>query len=383
MTSPTPVHRMILEKLKIDPEKRAKKDPITQRKKKGFLIIFAVFALGIFLLYRYYRHAVPVAVRPLEVREVGLPTVVLTAGGYIIADPQVLLSSRTVGKIEKLFVKEGDKVKKGDVLATILAPDLKSQYEEAKLANETAQRQLVRMRKLYREGIIAKRDFEVAALDAEAQGSRYEAAKFNYEESQIRAPIDGTVIQIMRDEGEFLSPGITASGDPGSVILKMGNLMQMKVDLDVSENDIAKIWVNQPVLIFPDAISRATLRGHVIEISPMADRQKSVVPIKIQMEATELNLKPEMSARILFLEKEMEGEVERAILIPETAVRRFNERNTVFVVEEERALEREIVLGEKAGKMWKIKSGLRAGEALVLDPPVVLRNGRRVEIKSE
>lgn len=373
----------ILEKLHISPDKRAQKDPQSRKKKKWLIVAIGTIAFTGLIFYRYHRHAVPVAVRPLEIREVGLPTVILTAGGYIIADPQVLVSSRTAGKIEKLSVKEGDTVKQGDLLVTIEAPDLAARYNEATLAHDTAKRHLARMRSLYAQGVISKRELELAELDAKNQSSLYATAKFNYDESQIRAPIDGTVIQIMRDEGEFLSQGVTASGDPGSVILKMGNLMQMKVDLDVSESDITKIKIDQPVLIFPDAIPNATLRGHVKEISPMADRQKSVVPIKIQIEPTTLGLKPEMSARILFLEKEMEGEIKRAILIPETAIRRFNHRTTVFIVEDNRAKERPVTLDKKAGEMWRVKSGVSAGEALVIAPPVVLRDGRRVQIKSE
>lgn len=372
-----------LAKLKIEPEKRAKMDVKSRQKKKWlFITVGAALFVSLFI-YRYFYHPLPVEVKPLETQELGLPPVLLTAGGYLIADPQIVVSARAAGKIERIFVKEGAAVKSGELLAALEATDVKAQYEETRSAYETAKRQLARMQALYKDDVISRRELELNRDEFERQKARYEGAKFNYEETQVRAPIDGSVIEIIREAGEFLSPGLTPEGDPGSGVLKLGNLREMKVELDINESDIGKITLNTPVLIFPDSMPNVTLRGYVLEMSPKADRQKSVVPIKVKLEQTDVALKPEMSARVLFLEEEMKGEVERVLLVPEDAVRGSEKHPFVYLFKDERARKQPVVLGEKVEKTWKVKSGLAAGDALIVDPPLGIRDGKRVKVEGE
>ncbi len=374
----------ILKKLQIPTNKRAQKDPSGEKKRRLFFYaIVALFAVC-FGVYRACYYAVPISVEPVEVRELGLPEVHLTAGGYVIADPQITVSTRFTGRIESLDVKEGDRVERGTRLAVIRAPELKAQFEEAKTAKTNAELQFSRMETLYKKGYLSKREFEMSESEFKRTLAQYETASANFSESEVAAPVSGTVIDIIRHEGEVLTPGLSAEGELGSAILKMGDLGTMKVELDVTENDIGKVALYQPTLIFPDALSALTLNGSVVEISSMADRQKSIVQVKVAIEQAPPELKPEMAARVLFLAEKPKGKVERALLIPDEAIRHKDRHTVVYLFQDGRAKEQEVKLSEKkVDGLWRVLSGLNAGDPVIQNLSPRVQNGRKMAIEEE
>lgn len=374
-----------LSKLTIDPEKRVRKDVRSAGKKKWALIGIGIAAIVYFAVYRYYYYAVPVTVKPVEMRELGLPPVRLTAGGYIVADPQIAVSAKLSGRITSMKVKEGDAVKKGELLAIIEGSDLKAQYADTKLSYDASARQLSRMRSLYRQGIISRRELETAEIDESRSRAQLATAQVAYEQSEVRSPIDGTIIKLVHKEGEYLSPGLSAEGEPGTTILRIGDLTHMKVEIDINESDLSKVKMGGAVLVFPDAFPEQSYHGKVSDISPMADRQKSIVTVKVDINLPPggHQLQPEMSARVLFLEREMTGDIERAILIPDVAIRDAEGQPHVFLFKDDRVSRQTITLGKETEGLREVTSGLKVGDPVILDSSVLVRAGRRVKVKSE
>lgn len=374
-----------LSKLKIESDKRGKPETSRTKNKRFIFIVLAILLAALLSFYRYIFYAVPVTVRPLEVHELGLPPVMLTAGGYIVANPQLKLSSKIPGQIRSLPVKEGDVVKAGTLLAEIAADDLAVQAEATQRAADLARDHHDRLGALYQAGAISKHDLEEAEIEFKTRDAQAKAAAFTYSQTRIVAPIDGTIIRILRKEGELLSPGLAADGEPGTSILSLGNLSRMQVELDINEADISRLRIGQPALIFPDAYATLTIHGHITDISPMANRQKSIVPVKVSLDdlSPETPLKPDMAARVIFLEKEMTGTVERVLLVPETAIQKSRGLPYIFVVENERAIRTPVLLGDRVNNSFKLKTDLKPGTAVVLNPPFNLRDKRRVEIKGE
>ena len=197
-----------LSKLKIESDKRGKPETSRTKNKRFIFIVLAILLAALLSFYRYIFYAVPVTVRPLEVHELGLPPVMLTAGGYIVANPQIKLSSKIPGHIRSLPVKEGDIVKAGTLLAEIAADDLKIQADASKRAADLARDHYDRLTALYQAGALSKRDLEQAEIEFKTRDAQAKAALFTYSQTQIVAPIDGTIIRILRKEGELLSPGL-------------------------------------------------------------------------------------------------------------------------------------------------------------------------------
>jgi RND family efflux transporter MFP subunit len=320
----------------------------------------------------------------------------MTAGGYIVAESEITVSSKVAGRIVTLPVREGDEVIKGDILATLDSEELGVQMEEAEANLEKAKLNLKHKQELYEKDVIdlqrrqelfkgklispsqlddEEKNLVIAQLELDRAKSELEVGKkkvrlatIRFNESTIRAPISGTVIDKIADLGEMLFPMKTMEGKSGSAVVTLANLKIMNVEIDINEDDLEKIRLGKPALINPDSFPGRTYKGEVIEISPMADRQKNVVPIKVRVHNPDKFLKPDMSAKVTFQEKAADQASLKAVIqVPRTAVADKNGRNIVFVFEGDQPREREVQLGKVEGEYVTIEKGLVDGEKIVVE----------------
>ena len=160
----------------------------------------------------------------------------------------------------------------------------------------------------------------------------------------------------------------TMEGKSGSAVVTLADLNVMNVEIDLNEDDLKKITLGKPALISPDSFSGRTYRGEVIEISPMADRQKNVVPIKVRVKNPDTFLKPEMSARVAFQEEATRQTGPAATIhIPLSAVTDKNGKHIVFVFDGEQSREREVTVGPRVGDHVVIEQGLVDGEKILVE----------------
>ena len=321
---------------------------------------------------------------------------VMTAGGYIVAESEITVSSKVAGRIATLQVREGDLIKKDDIIAVLDNEELQVQMEEAAANVEKARLNvqhkrelhkkdvvdLSRRRELFEENLISpsqldkeEKNLVIAQLELDRAQSELEVCKkklhlteIRFKESTIRAPISGTVIDKIADRGEMLFPMKTMEGTSGSAIVTLADLKVMNVEIDINEDDIEKIQLGNHALITPDSFPDRTYQGDIIEISPMADRQKNVVPIKVRITEPDKYLKPDMSAKVTFQKKETDGFTREAVIkIPRNAVVKKNGKNIVFVIENAQAQEREVQLGALEGASVVIEKGLVNGETIAVE----------------
>jgi len=293
-------------------------------------------------------------------------------------------------------VREGDLVKKGDIIAVLENDELKTQMEEAeatlrkatlnkKYKKELYEKDVIdikRNRELFKENLISPSELDkeekslvIAALELDGAKSELEVclkklqlSKILFEESTIRAPISGTVIDKIADVGEMLFPMKTMEGESGSAIVTLADLRVMNVEVDINEDDIEKIRLGRPALITPDSFPDRAYRGKVIEISPMADRQKNVVPIKVRIENPDEYLKPDMSAKVSFQENIADEPPKKAVIkIPRSAVVQRDGKNIVFVIQDSKETAREVQLGAQEGDYVVAEKGLHDGEKIVAE----------------
>src|SRR6185503_2030686 len=131
-------------------------------------------------------------------------------------------------------------------------------------------------------------------------------AQAQYQNTQIRAPFTGTVVKKMAEVGESVAPippGVNISTSSGAIVA-LADLDTLEVEADVSESNVARLGPEQPAEVtveaFPDRTYKAVLR----QIIPTADRTKATVQVKVTILDKDADLKPEMSAKVTFLEKE-------------------------------------------------------------------------------
>ena len=279
----------------------------------------AALILGMLLLRG--RGAAPVAAAPP--RAVAAPPLprspaaVLTASGYLVARRKAVVSAKIQGRLAALFVEEGSPVRRGDVMARLENRDLQAQIDVARaevqragadLAEQQRQRQL--SASLEHSGAISSDQLQAAASRvrvAEAVLAQSRASlslsEANFENTIIRAPFDGVVVKKMAEVGESVAPippGVNLSTSSGAIVA-IADLSSLEAEVDVSENNIARLRRRQPAQVsvgaFPGRIHPAVVR----EVIPTADRTKATITVKVTILDRDPDLRPEMSATVTFL----------------------------------------------------------------------------------
>jgi len=231
---------------------------------------------------------------------------VVSATGKIQPETELKITSDVSGEITEMMVKEGDQVKKGELLCRI-KPDLylnafervnasvnstkanlntaKAQLEQAKANLANSEAVFNRNKKLFEQNAISQQEFDaakaqfesakanVSALEAGVNASEYsiagseaslKEANTNLEKTYIYAPVDATVSKLVSRKGERV---VGVSGMAGTEILRLANLNEMEVSVEVNENDIIKVHKNDTALIEVDAYMDKKFKGIVTEIA--------------------------------------------------------------------------------------------------------------------
>lgn len=339
---------------------------------------------------------------------------VLAASGYVVAQRKASISSKATGRLEQLYVIEGDHVKTGSIIGRIESSDVqaalrqaqasldvaKANYASAVADMEEASSNLTRQRGLQATQSNTKAELETAEARYKRETAKVASSKaaiavaeaairsaeVQIENTVIRAPFDGTVLSKNANVGEVITALGAAAGSRGAVVT-LADMSSLEVEADVSESNIQKIQTNQPCQITLDAYSDKHYAGYVGKIIPTADRAKATVQVKVRFRDRDSSVIPEMSAKVLFLKPQdsttsakQEQEASK-LLIPAKAVVMRNGQSVVFVLQDNKAEERRITKGGDFNGFIEIISGLTAGDKVVINPPDALKNGASVKIK--
>ena len=331
-------------------------------------------------------------------------TPILTASGYVVARRQAVVSAKIQGRLEELRVEEGSEVRKGDVLARLESLDFEAAVNRARAAVQRAEADLAEQERLLRvaerlaaEKVLAEDQREAAESRvriAKAQLAQQEAdlafVEAQMQHTVIRAPFDGVVIKKMAEVGESVAPippGVNISTSSGAIVA-LADLATLEVEADVAEANVAKVGKGQPAEVTVEAIPDRRYEAVLRQVIPTADRTKATVMVKVTILDKDEDLKPEMSAKVTFLEPEPETddaqpeEAPAVVLVPREAVVSRDGRPVVFLVREGVVRERPVVLGTPRQGQVIVKDGLAGGETLVARPPDGLADGDAVRIKS-
>ena len=327
---------------------------------------------------------------------------ILTSSGYVVARRKAVVSAKIQGRLAELKVEEGSRVREGQLLARLESSDYEAQVSRAAAQLERAradlaetERQLRQAERLTGENIMSRDQLEAAQSRvriAEAGVSQARAdlafAQASLRNTRILAPFTGTVVKKMAEVGESVAPippGVNISTSSGAIVA-LADLDTLEVETDVAESNVARLGPEQPAEVtveaFPDRRYRAVLR----QVIPTADRTKATVQVKVTILDKDQNLKPEMSAKVTFLEQAhaaSAGAAEEApmVTVPAAALATRDGRPVVFEVADGKARQRAVVTGPARQGQVVVQQGLSGTETLVARPPDTLRDGDAVRVK--
>ena len=362
-------------------------------------------------------------------------TAVLTASGYVVARREAIVSSKIQGRLSELRVEEGSVVRQGEMLARLESNDLLASVERAKAQVEQsdaqvnssraqvrraeadlaeARRQLGVAERLSGEKLLpvdsldaarsrvalteaavgqASADLQRAAAARTQSNAELNVTLAQLQNTVIKAPFAGTVVRKMAEVGESVAPippGVNISTASGAIVA-LADLATLEMEADVSEANVARLHEGQPAEVtveaFPDKRYKAVLR----QVIPTADRTKATVLTKVTLLDKDKDLKPEMSAKVTFLEPDAAEHggappadappAKPVILVPQAAVVTRDGGQKVFEVVDGKAQMRPITTSGTRGDLLVVTDGLVGSETLIVRPPESLADGTAVNTK--
>ena len=389
-----------LSALRINKTQRQEDRPPSSRiviRTLGVLGFVAVLATGYYFINKALDPAVEVQLTTVSLSSPSQANAVLTASGYVVAQRKAAVASKATGRLEYLGVVEGDRVKKGQILARIENADMKAQVDQARATlrmNEAelrdTQQWLARQKLLLEKGLASQAEFDGAdarhqrvVASIEVAKAAIVAADVALENTLIRAPFDGTVLTKNADVGEMVAP-MAASVSSRSAVVTIADMRSLEVEADVSESNIERITPNQACEITLDAYPEIRYRGFVSKIIPTADRAKATVMVKVRFASYDGRVLPEMSAKVLFLTKSAEAAQANAkslLTVAASAVVSRNGKRLTFMVRDDKAVETPVTIGKEMGALVEVTSGLSAGEKVVNKVDDQIRDGTKVKVR--
>jgi HlyD family secretion protein len=219
------------------------------------------------------------------------------------------------------------------------------------------------------------------ALQAEGQ---YEYAKSQLEATQIRAPVSGTILDRTAEKGELITAQFASSaeGGPQGSVVSLADLNDLQVELDISQDDFAKLGPKQRGIVTTDAYPDRKYEGEIAQISPEANRSKATVQVKVQILKPDEYLRPEMNANVQFLSDEKPSQASvSGVVVPAASIKEAGSKKVVFIVYKEHAKAREVkVVSQRSN--GSLVEGLTGGEDIIVRPPADLKDGDKVRLKA-
>jgi membrane fusion protein (multidrug efflux system) len=272
------------------------------------------------------------------------------------------------GEVRELHVEEGDEVSKGQVLATLDGDRLRLELSESQARLRKMQRDFQRNKELQDKGLISEGDFEKIQYDLEALEASYNLASLELDYTQIRAPIDGVVSE------RYLKLGNTIkTGDP---VFRVTSLDPLVAYMFVPEREFRQIAAGQPVRIVIDALPGTPVTATVTRISPIIDPDTGTFKITIEMRGAEHRIKPGMFGRMSIVYDEHEN----VLQVPRSAIIERADGSSVFVVEDEVGIRKQVETGFSSNGMVEITSGLTDDEQVIVVGHVGLKNEAKVVV---
>jgi HlyD family secretion protein len=208
-----------------------------------------------------------------------------------------------------------------------------------------------------------------------------ELAEANLENTLIRAPIDGTILERLVEPGETVATTIVSQRGAKSAMVSMADLRHLHVEVDVNQSDLRKLRLGMPATAVADALPDRAYEGVLVEMAPEANRQKATLQVKVRVLKPDRRIRPEMNARVVFQDPPKQPGERPRVVVPRDAVVARGDTRVVVVVVDGKAVERRVALGAEADGQVEVLEGLEGGETVVISRTAALAEGQAVRTK--
>ncbi|MEO0276835.1 MAG: efflux RND transporter periplasmic adaptor subunit [candidate division WOR-3 bacterium] len=316
--------------------------------------------------------------------------------GRINAYKQVEIGSDVMGRIERILVKERQKIKKGDLLCIINPETYKARLFEIKsrLSSNLSKFNMIkneyeRAKELFLKDLISKSEFEKAESEYLSMKESLKSDSFVLKEAEedlrkcyIRSPIDGEVLRIDKEEGEMVVVGLNV---PGNVIMVVANRETLILEGEVDEGDIVKIEKGDSADVKVTALPEKKFKGIVKSVGGLPTTSSiseggALFPVRILLLGNDPLLTPGMNASCEIITNKKKD----VLILPYSAIGKEKDKYFVFIKSKGKAEKRFISIGIQGKENVEIIEGIVEGDSVIKGPQKVLnllKEGERVKEK--
>jgi len=297
----------------------------------------------------------------------------IITSGYFTTNDETILSFKNGGVINRIYVKEGDKITKGQLLATVNSTEIGSQVEQVQLSLQKAQRDYDRASKLFKDSVATLEQLQNAKTALDVAKQQMQSAKFNEGYTAIRATKNGYVLKKLANDGQIVGPGtpvlqINGAGE-GNWILKVG----------LSDKQWSALKVGDRATITSEALPEQVLRAKVSRKAESIDPQSGTFGVELALESREVK---GLAAGLFGKASIFPSKKQNAYTIPYDALLDGGENEGyVFVTNDNQTAKKvKVQLGAVQKDKISVVGGLDSAGTVIVSGSAYLADGSRIKV---
>ena len=307
---------------------------------------------------------------PVEVAEIGVGPVAsyISATANLVPEDQVEVLAESEGRVSSLAVEEGDRVRRGQVLASLVRDEAEIALAKAKVRASNASLALERARDTMEKGLISREEFDRLTMEHEVARQEVAEAEWRLSRTVIRAPFDGIVTERMITVGQHLRPG--------DKVFEIADFDPLIARIYLPETDVLALRAGREVVLGLGADASLEFAGRIRQISPVVDTATGTVKVTVEATDPPAQVRPGAFVTVQIVREQRAG----AVLLPREAVVRELRAAHVFIADGNVAEKRPITLGLEEGDVIEALSGVTAGETVIVAGQGGLKPGAKIKI---
>ncbi|MGA0562833.1 efflux RND transporter periplasmic adaptor subunit [Ancylobacter sp. VNQ12] len=290
--------------------------------------------------------------------------------GSLQSDESVKVASEVAGRIQEIGFREGEHVKQGDVLIQLDAALVKASMDETEARMDLARANYDRAQRLQQSGSGTARALDEARAELNTSNALLDSQRVQISKHTITAPFDGVVGLRSVSVGAYIAVG--------TELVNLEKIDLLKVDFKIPETQLGNVAAGQSVEITVDALPNRTFVGEVYAIDPLVDVNGRALSVRARLPNADLVLRPGLFVRVVLKGRDTRS----AVFVPESAVVPRGQERLVWVVEDGKAVEKRVQLGQRGAGEVEVVNGIAPGTTVVTAGQGRLRPNVAVEIVS-
>jgi membrane fusion protein (multidrug efflux system) len=283
------------------------------------------------------------------------------------ANESVLITTQTSDIVQKILFDDGDRVKAGQVLLTLIDLEEKARLAALDVDLQEANRQLKRVANLAKKNAASEQLLDEQQAKVNALIAEMNVLKTQMLALQVRAPFDGVL--------GLRQVSVGALVRPGDAITTLDDLSTLKVDFNIAEVHLPSVAIGQNIRATSIAYPGETFTGQILSIGSRVDAATRAIQIRANINNDDFKLRPGMLLQINLQKKLL-----NTLVLPEATLVPIEDKQFVFVVRDQAVTRTQVKIGLRKPGIVQIVSGLKEGDLVVVEGALKLRDGSKVKV---